>query len=249
MDHTPESAQFFLTAPMPCPYLEGLQERKLFTHLSGRRAGALHHLLSEHGFRRSQNLIYRPACLDCDACQSVRVVCNAFAPATRHRRNLKANRDLACEERAPFASREQYALFKRYLCARHDGGGMTQMSYLDYEFMVEDTPVQSLVIEYRLSTDCADGDAGRLVGVALTDVLPDGLSMVYSFFDPDMSKRGLGTYMILDHIDRARAVGAGYLYLGYWVKNSPKMAYKVCYQPLEVQRGTQGWVRLTQDEL
>ncbi|WP_404404439.1 arginyltransferase [Pelagibacterium halotolerans] len=248
MDHTPESAQFFLTAPMPCPYLEGRQERKLFTHLSGRRAGALHHMLSEHGFRRSQNLIYRPACLDCDACQSVRVVCNAFAPKTRHRRNLKTNGDIVAEATSPIASSEQYALFKRYLQARHDGGGMTQMSYLDYEFMVEDTPVQSLLVEYRLSADCDDGGEGQLVGVALTDVLPDGLSMVYSFFDPDMHKRGLGTYMILDHITRAREVGSGYLYLGYWVKNSPKMAYKVSYQPLEVQRGTQGWVRLDPEQ-
>nr|WP_255714282.1 arginyltransferase [Pelagibacterium xiamenense] len=248
MDHTPESAQFFLTAPLPCPYLEGRQERKLFTHLSGRRAGALHHMLSEHGFRRSQNLIYRPACLDCDACQSVRVVCNAFAPKSRHKRNAKINRDLVGEAISPVASSEQYALFKRYLQARHDGGGMTQMSYLDYEFMVEDTPVQSLLVEYRLGADCDDGAEGQLVGAALTDVLPDGLSMVYSFFDPDMHRRGLGTHMILDHIARASGIGAGYLYLGYWVKNSPKMAYKVSYQPLEVQHGTRGWVQLDPEQ-
>mgnify|MGYP003141858746 FL=1 len=153
MDHTPESAQFFLTAPSPCPYLEGRQERKLFTHLSGRRAAAMHHLLSDHGFRRSQNLIYRPACLDCDACQSVRVRAVDFFPATRHRRNLKQNSDIVAEMVAPIVSAEQYGLFKRYLDARHDGGGMTQMSYLDYEFMVEDTPVQSVLIEYRLAED------------------------------------------------------------------------------------------------
>src|SRR5690606_27903546 len=176
MDHTPESAQFFLTAPSPCPYLEGKQERKLFTHLSGRRAAALHHLLSDHGFRRSQNLIYRPACLDCDACQSVRVRTTDFHPSKRHRRNLRLNADIAGEIVAPIVSTEQYALFKRYLEARHDGGGMTQMSYLDYEFMVEDTPVQSILIEYRLTEDGPDGVAGQLVAVALTDPLPDGLS-------------------------------------------------------------------------
>ncbi len=243
MDHTPESAQFFLTAPSPCPYLEGRQERKLFTHLSGRRAAALHHLLSDHGFRRSQNLIYRPACLDCDACQSVRVRAADFTPATRHKRNLKLNGDIAGEVVPPIVSAEQYDLFKLYLEARHDGGGMTQMSYLDYEFMVEDTPVHSVLIEYRLTRDTADGVQGQLVGVALTDPLPDGLSMVYSFFDPALSRRGLGTMMILDHIARAREMN-GYLYLGYWVPNSPKMAYKVAFQPLEVQRGSRGWIEL-----
>lgn len=247
MDHTPESAQFFLTAPMPCPYLEGRHERKLFTHLSGRRAGALHHLLSDHGFRRSQNLIYRPACLDCDACQSVRVLAGKFTPSARHRRNRKFNSDIIASEIPPSVTVEQYTLFKRYLEARHDGGGMTQMSHLDYEFMVEDTPVQSMLVEYRLGEDGPMGDAGQLVAVALTDILPDGLSMVYSFYDPDMPKRGLGSMMILDHIERAKTVGSGYLYLGYWVKNSPKMAYKVSFQPLEVQRGARGWVALETD--
>lgn len=247
MDHTPESAQFFLTAPLPCPYLDGRQERKLFTHLSGRRAGSLHQLLSDHGFRRSQNLIYRPACLDCDACQSVRVVANHFHPSSRHRRNLKANYDVVSTAVAPNASSEQFNLFRRYLEARHQGGGMTQMSYPDYEFMVEDTPVQSILVEYRLTSDCEEGDEGQLIAVALTDVLNDGLSMVYSFYDPAMPKRGLGNFMILDHIQRARAIGSGYLYLGYWVPNSPKMAYKATYRPLEVQRGARGWVALDAD--
>ncbi len=243
MDHTPESAQFFLTPPSPCPYLEGQQERKLLTHLSGKRASALHCMLSDYGFRRSQNLIYRPACLDCDACQSVRVRAADFFPATRHRRNLKRNHDVVGEVVPAMVNTEQYDLFKRYIDARHDGGGMTQMSYLDYEFMVEDTPVHSVLTEYRLTGDSEDGVQGQLVAVALTDVMPDGLSMVYSFFDPEMTRRGLGTMMILDHIARARDAG-GYLYLGYWVKNSPKMAYKIAFQPLEVQRGSHGWVDL-----
>ena len=246
MDQSPESAQFFLTASSACPYLEGREERKLFTHLTGKRAAALHHLLSDHGFRRSQNLIYRPACLDCDACRSVRVVTQDFVPATRHKRALKANADVTGKVIGPIVSAEQYGLFRRYLAARHEGGGMTQMSFLDYEFMVEDTPVQSALIEYRLTADGPDGNAGQLVAVALTDPLPDGLSMVYSFFDPRMHRRGLGTMMILDHIARARLSG-GHLYLGYWVKDSPKMAYKVAFQPLEVQRGSRGWVPLDVD--
>lgn len=239
-DQTPETTQLFLTAAMPCPYLPGKQERKLFTHLTGRRATSLHHLLSENGFRRSQNLIYRPACEGCNACQSVRIVAGRFQPSARFRRVLGKNDDLVAEVRPPMATSEQYDLFKRYLETRHAGGGMTQMGFLDYEYMVEDTPVQSILVEYRL----ADHPDQPLVAVALTDVMADGLSMVYSFYDPDLAHRSLGTYLILDHIDRVRSSGLGYVYLGYWVKDSPKMAYKADYRPLEVQKGPLGWCPL-----
>jgi arginine-tRNA-protein transferase len=239
-DQTPETTQLFLTAAMPCPYLPGKQERKLFTHLSGRRAASLHHLLSENGFRRSQNLIYRPACENCCACQSVRIVADAFEPSKRFRRVLRNNDDLAIEVRPTTATSEQYDLFKRYLDSRHAGGGMTQMSFVDYEYMVEDTPVQSVLVEYRLRNH----PDMPLVAVALTDVMPDGLSMVYSFYDPDLAHRSMGTFLILDHIAQVRAAGLDYVYLGYWVKNSPKMAYKAQFQPLEVQKGTLGWCRL-----
>ena len=239
-DQTPETTQLFLTAAMPCPYLPGKQERKLFTHLTGRRAANLHHLLSENGFRRSQNLIYRPACEGCNACQSVRIVANDFVTSGRFQRVLRRNDDLAVEVRPTAATSEQYDLFKRYLESRHAGGGMNQMSYIDYEYMVEDTPVQSVLVEYRLR----DHPDQTLVAVALTDVMPDGLSMVYSFYDPDLAQRSLGTYLILDHIAQVRSAGLGYVYLGYWVKDSPKMAYKALYKPLEVQRGTLGWCPL-----
>lgn len=236
-DHSPENTQLFLTAPMPCPYLPGREERKLFTHLTGRRAASLHHVLSDNGFRRSQNLIYRPACEGCAACQSVRIAAHRFTPSARFRRVLRANDDLAVEIRPPAATAEQYDLFRRYLEHRHAGGGMTQMSPVDFEYMVEDTPVQSVLVEYRLRAD----PAGRLMAVALTDVMPDGLSMVYSFFDPEASRRGLGNFIILDHIAQTRAAGLPYVYLGYWVENSPKMAYKKLFQPLEVQKGPLGW--------
>jgi leucyl-tRNA---protein transferase len=239
-DQTPETTQLFLTAAMPCPYLPGKQERKLFTHLTGRRASSLHHLLSENGFRRSQNLIYRPACEGCNACQSVRIVANEFAPSGRFRRVLKHNDDLSVEVRPTAATSEQYDLFKRYLESRHAGGGMNQMSFVDYEYMVEDTPVQSVLVEYRLR----DHPDQTLVAVALTDVMPDGLSMVYSFYDPDLPARSLGTYLILDHIAQVRSAALRYVYLGYWVKDSPKMAYKAQFRPLEVQKGTLGWCAL-----
>ena len=239
-DQTPENTQLFLTAAMPCPYLPGRQERKLFTHLTGRRAASLHHLLSDNGFRRSQNLIYRPACDGCSACQSVRIVAQEFQPSARYRRILKANADVAVEVCQPRATAEQFALFKRYLDARHAGGGMTQMSFVDYEYMVEDTPVQTVVVEYRLTSH----PQRPLVAVALTDVMPDGLSMVYSFYDPLLDKRGLGNLLILDHIQQVKLAALTYVYLGYWVKDSPKMAYKGQFRPLEVQRGPLGWRRL-----
>lgn len=235
-DQTPDNTQLFLTAAMPCPYLPGRQERKLFTHLTGRRAQTLHHLLSDNGFRRSQNLIYRPACDGCSACQSVRIVVDQFKLGSRFKRIRRANTDIAVEVCPPRATAEQYALFKRYLDARHSGGGMTQMSFVDYEYMVEDTPVQTVLVEYRLKAP------GRpLVAVALTDVMPDGLSMVYSFYDPDLARRGLGNLLILDHIEQVRLAMLKYVYLGYWVKDSPKMAYKGLFRPLEVQRGPLGW--------
>jgi arginyl-tRNA--protein-N-Asp/Glu arginylyltransferase len=239
-EHTPENTQLFLTAPMPCPYLPGKQERKLFTHLTGRRASALHALLSDNGFRRSQNLIYRPACEGCSACQSVRILARDFEASARYRRILKANADIEVTVRPAQATAEQFELFKRYLEARHTGGGMTSMSFVDFEYMVEDTPVQTIVVEYRLG-----GIADKpLVAVALTDVMPDGLSMVYSFFDPLLGKRSLGNLLILDHVRQVRLAGLSYVYLGYWVEESPKMAYKGQFRPLEIQRGPLGWRRL-----
>ena len=239
-DQTPENTQLFLTAPMPCPYLPGRQERKLFTHLAGRRASALHHLLSDNGFRRSQNLIYRPACEGCAACQSVRILAREFTHTKRYRRILNMNSDIVTSVCQPRATPEQFALFKRYLDSRHTGGGMTAMNFVDYEYMVEDTPVQTVVVEYRL----ANVEGNPLAAVALTDVMADGLSMVYSFYDPDLDKRGLGNLVILDHIRQVRLAGLSYVYLGYWVQDSPKMAYKGQFRPLEVQRGPLGWRRL-----
>lgn len=197
----------------------------------------MHHVLSDHGFRRSQNLIYRPACDGCAACQSVRIVVDPFRPSKSHKRVRSLNRDVSSNLVSGRATPEQYDLFHRYLEARHAGGGMTQMGFVDYEYMVEDTPVETVLVEYRL-----ESEAGRpLIAVALTDLMQDGLSMVYSFFDPDAAARGLGNFMILDHIARTREEDLDYVYLGYWVKHSPKMAYKARYQPLEVQAGTLGW--------
>ncbi len=244
-----EKAQFFVTAPSPCPYLEGKQERKVFTHLNGRRAASVHQLLSQHGFRRSQNLVYRPACDDCAECKSARVVCNEFALRKRHRKLIRLNADLTATPIEPIAQNEHYDLFMRYLGSRHENGSMTEMSFADFECMVEDTPVDTILVEYRLRPETGDNEeeeTGKLVAVALSDVMADGYSMVYSFYDPDLDARGLGNFMVLDHIARAQRKGFAFVYLGYWVANSPKMHYKSDFKPLEVQALPTGWQRLDQ---
>ena len=234
MRHTlPQSPQFYVTAPQPCPYLNGRVERKLFTALQGSSADSLNNVLSHQGFRRSQNVLYRPSCADCAACLSARIVVNRFKPTRSMRRVLRRNTTITREATTPWASEEQFKLFRKYLSSRHADGGMADMDVYEYAAMVEETPVRSRLVEYHEM----DGNQQRLIGVCLTDVLSDGLSMVYSFFDPDLDQRSLGTYLILDHIDIARDAGLDYVYLGYWVSGSRKMDYKSRFKPLEIFRG------------
>ncbi len=231
--------RFFVTNPGPCPYLPGKSERKVFTELNGPHADELNDALSRIGFRRSQNVAYRPSCLDCRACVSVRVVADKFAPSPGQRKLLKRNGDLIVSACRAWSTQEQYDLLRRYLKQRHPGGGMTEMDDMDYADMVEHSPVRSYVIEYREPK--ADGSAGKLVGACLTDQQGDGLSMIYSFYEPDHpTRRGLGNYIIMDHIQRAARARLPYVYLGYWVKESPRMQYKMKYQPLELL-GADGW--------
>ncbi len=244
--HSRDTPQFFLTAPSPCPYLDGQEERKVFTHLVGARAGELNDVLTHGGFRRSQTIAYRPACENCRACVSVRVPVADFVPSANMRRIMRSNRDLVGEKRVNQASSEQYALFRRYLTHRHTDGGMMDMSMLDYTMMIEDSHIETMVVEYRRSgpdSRINGRGEGPLLATCLTDVLADGLSMVYSFFDPHVSGRSLGTFLILDHIARAAQMGLSYVYLGYWVDGSPKMAYKARFMPQERLTGT-GWTRV-----
>lgn len=246
MTHQPQqSPQFFLTAPSPCPYLEGQLERKVFTHLVGDKAGEINDLLTQGGFRRSQNIAYRPACEACRACISVRILTDEFVMTRSMRRIWQHNNDLVGNIHDATPSTEQYALFRSYLDARHRTGGMSDMSVLDYAMMVEDTHVKTQLIEYRRrgpDSFLTGKGEGELIAVALTDVMADGLSMVYSFFSPDMEDRSLGTFMILDHIQRARTAGLPHVYLGYWVEGSPKMQYKIRFRPQE-HLGPRGWER------
>ena len=246
--HALDTPQFFLTAPAPCPYLEGRKERKVFTHLVGERAVQINDMLTQGGFRRSQNIAYRPACEDCRACVSVRIITDEFRYTSSLLRIQKANRDIVGRQMPAAPSSEQYSLFRHYLDSRHARGGMADMSALDYAMMVEDTHVNTALIEYRRrgpDTGITGRGAGPLLAVALTDVLANGLSMVYSFFECDEAQRSLGTYMILDHVERARKLGLPYVYLGYWVKGSRKMEYKMRFQPQE-QLAVTGWERVNQ---
>jgi len=242
-NHPVNSPQFFLTAPSPCPYLDGQSERKVFTHLVGEKAAELNDLLTQGGFRRSQNIAYRPACETCRACVSVRILADAFKPHRSMRRVMAANADLVAIDYHAEPSSEQFLLFRRYLDTRHRRGGMADMTIADYAMMVEDTHVKTRVIEYRARME-GDGisgtPSGPLIAVALTDVMSDGLSMVYSFYNPAARDRSLGTYMILDHIRRAQAMGLPHVYLGYWVRGSRKMEYKERFRPQE-HLMAQGW--------
>ena len=246
--HSRDTPQFYLTAPSPCPYLPGQEERKVFTHLVGERAAELNNLLTHGGFRRSQSIAYRPACERCRACVSVRVIADEFRPTRNMRRVLDRNSDLAGEMRVAAPTSEQYSVFRAYLDARHYDGGMADMTVLDYAMMVEDSHVQTRLIEYRRrgsdgGTSISGYRGGELLAVALTDVLKDGLSMVYSFYEPEPEHRSLGTFMILDHIARARRMGLAYVYLGYWVRGSRKMDYKGRFLPQE-RLAPEGWLRV-----
>ncbi|MBX9707843.1 MAG: arginyltransferase [Caulobacteraceae bacterium] len=240
--HVPtRQLRFFMTAVAPCPYLPGMTERKVFANLPFSNGAHVNDELTHAGFRRSQNIAYRPACEGCDACVSVRLPADEVRLSRTQSRIMARNADLSRDLVEAEATQEQFALLKRYLSRRHPGGGMTDMTWLDYIAMVEDTAVRTHLIEYRLPSQ--DGGPGDLVAVTLTDMLSDGLSMVYSFFDPDLDRRSLGVFAILDHVRQARAVRLPYVYLGYWVEGSPKMDYKAQFRPMEALRPL-GWTRL-----
>jgi len=216
--------------------LPGRTERKIVTELAGTEAETLHERLSRAGFRRSHNIAYAPVCPGCQACVPIRVVSEDFTPDRTQRRILRANADLSISEMPARATAEQFTLFQRYQKTRHADGDMAAMGYYDYRAMIEDTPISTGILEFRDARD-------RLVGACLTDWLADGLSAVYSFFDTDEDKRSLGTFAVLWLIGRARSLGLPYVYLGYWVPESRKMAYKARFLPQQ-RLVAGGWTRI-----
>lgn len=239
---SPRRPQFFYTtAPLPCPYVPGRTERKVVTEITGPDAEPLHDKLSRAGFRRSHNIAYAPVCPGCNSCIPIRIPVGVFQPDRSLRRIARANADIDGVETPARATAEQYQLFQRYQQARHGDGDMASMSFYDYRAMVEDTPIETVIVEFR---DAAE----QLLGTCLTDRLGDGLSAVYSCFLPGLDKRSLGTFTILWLVERARALGLSYVYLGYWVPESRKMAYKARFRPCEVLQGG-AWRPLTDADL
>jgi arginine-tRNA-protein transferase len=238
--------EFYVTAPQPCPYLPDRLERKIFTHLTADKPRAVVDNLLKNGFRRSQNIAYMPYCDKCSACVSVRIVADEFEPRRTLQRVWRRNRDLVATRVESIPTSEQYSLFRAYIDSRHSDGGMADMSVFDYSMMVADSAVETFLTEYRLKPDWpgAPRDENRwpLAAAALCDKLSDGISMVYSFYEPELAVRSLGAYMIMEHVAFARRLGLPYVYLGYWIQGSRKMSYKSKFQPQE-QLTPKGWLR------
>lgn len=254
-DQSAHFPKFYVTAPAPCPYIHGNEERKIFTELNPQplaydkqaivehrgpeldrhHAEELHRSLALVGFRRSQEIAYRPACEDCHECKSVRIPALLFEMSKSQKRIFSKNKDIIFEIKPNIATEEQYELLQRYINSRHAEGGMAGISFNEYKDMVESSPISTVIIEYRESS-------GKLIGAALTDQMQDSLSMVYSFFDisEEMNKRSLGVYIVLNHINISKSRDLDHIYLGYLVKNSPKMSYKMNFRPIEVLTSN-GW--------
>ena len=227
---TQRPTSFFITSPLPCPYLENKVERRMVTDLHGRDATSLHDTLSKVGFRRSHGLVYAPICKDCSACLAVRTVVQEFTPSVSQRRVLRINDNVTVSETEATATTEQFKLFSKYQNNRHAGGDMATMDFFDFRALIEETPVDTFLQEFRTGN-------GDLIGTCLIDTMSDGLSAVYSFFDPEIRRRSLGTFMILKLLETADARELAYVYLGYWINGSRKMVYKDKFRPLEYYDG------------
>jgi len=228
---------FYRSRPTPCPYLPNRTEQQLFAELAGPQADETFQLLSRSGFRRTQHIIYRPACPSCNACLPVRIVLSEFRFGTTWRRVLRKNAGVKVEDVGMRVSDEQFELFRRYLRSRHEDGEMAKMSRTEFDKMILASPVDTAIIEFR-------DPNSRLIACCFADRLEHGLSAVYTAFDPSLHHRSLGSFTVLWMIQHAQALKLDYLYLGFWIDGSPKMAYKSRFHPLEAF-GTHGWNRLT----
>jgi len=221
--------QFFATAPTPCPYVAGRSEQKLVIELRTEDAGRFFGDLARAGFRRSHGLAYKPACQGCAACVPVRIPVAGFQLSRSLKRIQSRNRDLTALERPPTALEEHFQLFKRYLETRHGASDMAEMGWRDYRAMVEDTTIDSALVEHRAPD-------GKLMAVCLIDLADDSVSAVYSFFDPDEPRRSLGKHVVLELTRRAAELGLDHVYLGYWIEGSATMDYKRGFPGLEAFR-------------
>jgi arginine-tRNA-protein transferase len=232
--------RFYRSMPSPCPYIPGQIERKLFTRLDGCGSAELNATLTRAGFRRSHDIVYRPACPACQACIPVRIPTGYFQPDRTQKRIFKRNGDLILHEEPAVANEEQYRLFTLYQQDRHADGDMARMSFLDFRAMIQDGLADSRVLELRDRHD-------TLLGAMLVDTLSDGMSAVYSFFDPAAHRRSLGTFIVLAAVEMLRKRDQSFLYLGYWIARSRKMAYKSRFRPLQAL-GPTGWTALEAED-
>lgn len=228
----------YLSQPHECSYLREQSARTLFVDPHRPLDAAAFGDLMRQGFRRSGDLVYRPHCTGCASCVSVRIPVDDFQPSRGQRRTWKKNRDLTVRARQAVFEAEHFDLFVRYQAKRHPGSGMADADPQKYLRFLTTRHVTTLFYEIRREE--------RLLAVAVVDVLPDGLSAVYTFYEPDIAMRGLGVYAVMWQVEHAKQLGLPWVYLGYWIKESPKMAYKINYRPLEIYRDGR-WVRLEPD--
>ncbi len=217
---------FFRSQPMDCPYLDNHSEYQLFTRINRSLTIDEAMSFSNAGFRRSHNIMYRPICPQCSACISTRIRCNDFKMKSSWQRILNKNFDITGKLLTTDITYEQYELFHLYVATRHSKGEMSNMSFQEYADMMLQSPVDTYLMEYRLNQK-------ELVAACILDKFNDGYSAVYSFYNPFLTERSLGSFMILDLINHVNTHYLNYLYLGYWVEKSPKMNYKQRFRPLE----------------
>jgi len=227
MTRTHQTPTLFLSVPHPCGYLPGRISSSLFLDPRRKLDSAAYAHFMRIGFRRSGDFIYRPHCGTCQACVPVRIPVARFAASRGQRRIWRRNADLVARERPAAFDPDHFALYRRYIAGRHPGSSMDDPDPERYWGFLVSRQVDTVFVEFRFR------DTGELACVAATDLLPDGLSAVYTFFDPGAPRRGFGVFAILWQIEEARRRGLPYVYLGYWIHESPKMAYKSNFQPLE----------------
>ncbi|MCC7096053.1 MAG: arginyltransferase [Thermomonas sp.] len=235
-----DSLRLFRTAPHPCGYWPEREARDLVLDQRDPRLPMFYPTALEWGFRRSGDIVYRPSCHACNACIAVRIPVADFRPDRSQRRCLRRNADIETRIVPAECTHERLALYQRYLSTRHAGGGMDDHGAHEFEQFLIGCWNDSRFLELR------EQGSHRLLGVAVTDLVPGALSAVYTFHEPDASERGLGTLGILRQIEWARRDGRAYLYLGYWIAGHPKMDYKRRFRPTERFNG-RGWVRWMTD--
>lgn len=222
---SPMPLRLYITQSQNCSYLKEQTEQRLATDISLHPEDYIR--FAETGFRRIENWVYRPVCPNCNACKPIRIICRDVVLTRNLTRIKNKNKDLTRSLNKQGPTKEHYELFSYYLSERHQDGEMRSMSFDEFSTMILNSPIKTCLLEYRLKS-------GELRASILIDIQRDGISAVYSFFDPDCSKRSLGHFMIIDLIQVTLAMGLPYLYLGYYIEQSQKMAYKARFRPYQI---------------